>query len=66
MPHAAIFAGLAIQAGALMIQAGMQRVIPEIAKALDEPELEEAIKNLQVDKIITRTLVDVTRRKNLR
>ena len=46
-----------------MIHAGIQRVIPEIAKLLDEPEIESAIKDLKLDKVITKTLVQATKQK---
>lgn len=66
MPYGPIIAGAAIQLGALMIQAGMKRIIPEVAKLLDEPEIEGVVKDLRLDKVITKTLVDASKQKGLR
>jgi hypothetical protein len=63
MPIGQIIAGAAIQAGSLMIQAGMKRVIPEIAKLLDDPEIESVVKDVKLDKLITKTCVDISKGK---
>lgn len=64
MPIGPIIAGIAIQTGAMMIQAGMKRIIPEVTKILDEPEIEYFLKDLKVDKILTKSLIDITRSKS--
>ena len=66
MPYGPIIAGACIQAGALLIQAGMNCIIPEITKLLDDPEIEKTVSNLKLDKLITKTLVDAAKQKGLR
>ncbi len=56
MPYGHLIAGATIQAGTLMIQAGMKRIIPEIAKLLNDEEIEEIIKDLKIDKVLTKAL----------
>ncbi len=48
MLHTPLIAGGLIQAGLCMIEAGLKRVIPEVAKLLDEPEIEQAAKDLDI------------------
>ena len=66
MPYGPIIAGATIQAGTLMIQAGMKRIIPEVAKLIDEPELEKVLLDLRLGKVISKALVDLTKQKSLR
>lgn len=66
MPYIQIIAGLTIQAGTLMIQAGMNKVIPEIEKLIDEPGLEDTIKDLEINKLITKAVADISKKKGLR
>jgi hypothetical protein len=66
MPYGPIVAGLMIQAGAIMIQAGIERAVPELAKALDSPEIEDAINNLDIKKTLTKLLVEATHHKRLK
>jgi len=66
MPYGPLIAGTAIQVGTLMIQAGVKRIIPEVAKLLDEPELREVVKDLKFEKVLTKALVDATKQKGLR
>jgi hypothetical protein len=63
MPIGPIIAGTAIQAGAMMIQAGMKRIIPELAKLIDEPEIESAVRDVKLDKVITKACIDITKGK---
>lgn len=60
MPYGPIFAGIAIQAGAMMIEAGMKRIIPEIAKLLDEPTFENLTKDLEISKFLVKTFTNTT------
>ncbi len=63
MPIGPVIAGTVIQAGALMIQAGMKRIIPELAKMLDDPEIESVLKDIRLDTLITKTCVDLSKGK---
>jgi hypothetical protein len=56
MIHGPIISKLAIKAGGLMIHAGIKRIIPEFAKLLDDPEIDELIKDLKLDKLLTKRI----------
>jgi len=63
MPTGPIIAGFLIKAGSLMIEAGMKRIIPELSKLIDEPELRELAKDLHIEKNVTKAMLNLVNKK---
>lgn len=63
MPTGPIIAGFLIKAGSLMIEAGMKRIIPELSKLIDEPELRELAKDLHIEKNVTKAMLNLANKK---
>ena len=46
-----------------MIEAGMKRIIPELSKLIDEPELRELAKDLHIEKNVTKAMLNLANKK---
>ena len=56
-----IAAAIAAHGGSALIQAGMKRLLPELAKILDDPEVEAMKKVLSQEELINRVLERLTK-----
>jgi hypothetical protein len=54
-----ILAGLAIQVGAVLVRKGIEKILPELAKALDMPEIE----NVDIPELAKKTATAITQLK---